>query len=387
MNAFLWDTNFLTGLDQVDQQHHALVELINRFSALLEAGSPANLAVMEKVCEELADYARHHFSEEQAFMTDLGVDPRHVAHHVREHADFFLDLARMRTEVSAGMPEAPRHLLEFLVHWLAAHILGSDQAMARQIAATAAGHSPAEAYAREERTVDGATGILLKSLSGLTMVVSERSRELFELNRTLETRVLERTRELSVANDRLSRAVERLMAEQKETQRLSQELSEANRNLEAQARVDRLTGLPNLQYALARLTAEMAAARHFNQPLSLALFALDGFRQVNDTHGAEAGDAIIKAVGELLRTCFRPHDVVCHVGVDEFIVICPQTSHVGTILLIDPVCTALPGLVIPVGSGEWQGSLSAGIAELGPELDTVPKLIQAATLRRRPLEP
>lgn len=386
MNAFLWDTNYVTGLTEVDEQHHFLVELINQFSALLEKGAQPNLAELERLCEELSAYARHHFSEEQKFMDRLGVDPRHVAHHVREHADFFLDLARMRTEVSAGMPDAARHLLEFLVHWLAAHILGSDQSMARQIAAMAAGRTPAEAFALEERAVNGATGILLKSLSGLTMVVSERSRELFELNRSLEGRVFERTRELSVANERLSRAVARLQAEQQETRRLSQELMEANRNLEARAMVDRLTGLPNLQYALTRFQAEIASANHFGHPLSLALFAPDGFKQVNDTLGPEAGDDLIKAVGALLQRCFRPHDVVCHVGVEEFLVICPHTSHVGTILLTDPIREALPGMVVQVGTGQWQGSLSVGIAELGPELDTIEKLIQAATLRRRPLE-
>ncbi len=212
MTAFVWDKSFLTGLDLVDEQHHALVDLINRFSSLLETGDIADPRAMARVCEELTQYAKYHFSEEQTFMDELGVDPRHLARHVREHADFFLDLARMRAEVSAGMPAAARHLLEFLVHWLAAHILGSDQAMARQIAAMSAGRSPAEAYAAEERALDGATGILLRSLGGLIMLVSERSRQLAELNETLENRVFRRTQELSLVNERLSGTVKRLEA-------------------------------------------------------------------------------------------------------------------------------------------------------------------------------
>ncbi|MBK7294027.1 MAG: hemerythrin domain-containing protein [Holophagaceae bacterium] len=107
MSAFQWDKSFLTGLDQVDEQHHALVDLINRFSGLLEAGDISDPRALGRVCEELTQYARYHFTEEQMFMDELGVDPRHVAHHVREHADFFLDLARMRTEVSAGAPRRP----------------------------------------------------------------------------------------------------------------------------------------------------------------------------------------------------------------------------------------------------------------------------------------
>ena len=387
MKAFPWDQSFVTGLDQVDEQHHALVDLINRFSALLEGGNVVDPKQMEKVCDELAEYARYHFSEEQLFMDELGVDPRHVAHHAREHADFFLDLARMRTEVTAGVPAAARHLLEFLVHWLAAHILGSDQSMARQIAAMNAGRTPAEAFAVEERPVDGATGILLKSLGSLFMLVSERSRQLSELNETLENRVFRRTQELSLINERLSGSVERLEAEQKETQRLSQQLAEANRQLEGFAMIDRLTGLPNLPYALNRLTAELALAKEFGHPLSVAIFAAEGFKKANETYGHAAGDDIIMAVGVLLRMSFRTHDVVCHVGVEEFLVICPLTNHAGTVLLTDRVRAALPELVVPMGAGAWKGRISAGIAEFGPGLDTVKKLIQSATTRRWPLEP
>jgi len=387
MSAFLWDKSFLTGLDQVDEQHHALVDLINRFSGLLEAGDISDPRALGRVCEELTQYANYHFTEEQMFMDELGVDPRHVAHHVREHADFFLDLARMRTEVSAGAPEAARHLLEFLVHWLAAHILGSDQAMARQIAAMSAGRSPAEAFAAEERAMDGATGILLRSLGGLIMLVSERSRQLAELNDSLENRVFRRTQELSLVNERLSGTVKRLEAEQQETRRLSRELGEANRQLEGYAMIDRLTGLPNLQYAMNRLTAEIASARHFGHPLSVALFAAEGFKTVNEAHGHAAGDEIIMSLGVLLRMAFRQHDVVCHVGVEEFLVICPLTSHAEVVKLLDRVRAALPGLEVRVGDGVWRGPVSAGIAELGPGVDTVKKLIQAATTRRWPLEP
>jgi hemerythrin len=292
----------------------------------------------------------------------------------------------MRAEVTSGLSDAARHLLEFLIHWLAAHILGSDQSMARQIRALRAGQSPAQAYVGEERQVDGATGILLKSLGGLFKVVTERNRQLSELNYTLENRVFRRTQELSVINERLSETVASLQAEQKETRRLGQELLEANQRLEAVALVDRLTGLPNLQYALHRLTAEIASAKHFGHPLSVALFTADGFKEVNDTYGHEAGDEVILALGVLLRMCFRPHDVVCHAGVESFLVLCPLTSHADTVQLTDKVRSALRGLTVPVGHGQWQGRASAGIAEFGPGRDTAKKLIQSATTRRWPLE-
>jgi len=387
MSTFQWDKTFETGLRDVDEQHLTLVNLMNRFSALLEGGSAADVKVLERICEELSEYARYHFSEEQMFMDELGVDRRHSARHAREHADFIHDLARMRTEVVAGMPDAARHLLEFLVHWLTVHILGSDQCMARQIAAMSAGRSPAAAFSQEERPVDGATGVLLRSLSSLIMVVSERSRALSELNYTLENRVFRRTQELSLLNERLTGTVERFEAEQKETRRLAQELAEANRRLEALAMVDPLTGLPNLQYALNRLNAEIASSKHFGHPLSVALFSVEGFRSANEALGHAAGDEILQAVGVMLRMGFRSHDVVCHVGVEEFLVICPLTNYAGTIFLTERVRAALPGKVVQTCSGEWKSRLSAGIAEFGPEADSVNKLLQVATRRRWPLEP
>ncbi|MBK8791166.1 MAG: diguanylate cyclase, partial [Holophagaceae bacterium] len=259
-------------------------------------------------------------------------------------------------------------------------------AMARQIAAMSGGRTPAEAFAAEERAMDGATGILLRSLGGLIMLVSERSRQLAELNETLENRVFRRTQELSLVNERLSHSVKRLESEQKETQRLSRELEEANRQLEGYAMIDRLTGLPNL-HAMNRLTSEIASARHFNHPLGVVIFAAEGFKAVDEAHGHTAGNEIIMSLGVLLRMAFRHHDVVCHVGVEEFLVICPLTGHAEVVKLVDRVRAALPGLEVRVGDSLWKGPVSAGIAELGPGVDSVKKLIQTATTRRWPLEP
>jgi PleD family two-component response regulator len=84
---------------------------------------------------------------------------------------------------------------------------------------------------------------------------------------------------------------------------------------------------------------------------------------------------------------FRTYDVVCHVGVAEFLVICPLTNHAGTVQLTDRVRSALPGLSVRLGTGTWTGPISSGVAEFGPGGDTLKKLIQLATSRRWPLEP
>jgi hemerythrin len=226
-----------------------------------------------------------------------------------------------------------------------------------------------------------------QELRGLFTDVSQRNREMSELNGALENRLFGRAQELSLINERLAGTLAALQAEQRETERLRQELSDANHRLEAATLVDRLTGLPNLQYALHRLRSEIASARHFGHPLGVAMFAVEGFKEADSAFGPDAGNEILMAFGALLRVSFRAHDVVCHVGVEDFLVICPLTHHAGTVLLADRFRSALKDLTVAVGTGQWQGRASAGIAEHGPAHDTVQKLIQAATTRRWPLEP
>ena len=110
----------------------------------------------------------------------------------------------MHKEISPDRPAATKHLLDFLTHWLAYHILGADQNMARQIKAIESGVDTQKAYEIEERDNSYATEPLLKALDGLFQQVSERNRELIKLNQSLEARVLERTRLLEKANQNLN---------------------------------------------------------------------------------------------------------------------------------------------------------------------------------------
>ena len=83
----------------------------------------------EALIEELAAYARFHFAAEESMMAAQGIDSRHLASQEREHANFVDEITRISQ--TAVTPELSSSLLNFLIHWLAYHILGSDQSMAR----------------------------------------------------------------------------------------------------------------------------------------------------------------------------------------------------------------------------------------------------------------
>lgn len=91
--------------------------------------------------------------------------------------------------------------------------------------------------------------------------------------------------------------------------------------LEHLASHDSLTGLPNRTLLARRLDAAIAGARSGGQPFALLCMDLDHFKPVNDTHGHQAGDAVLREVAVRLRAAIRPSDTAARLGGDEFAVI------------------------------------------------------------------
>lgn len=352
MDAFQWNSCFITGLHDVDEQHHRLLDLINRFGILITNQDEASVTHLEGVFAQLADYAQYHFVEEEALMVAMRVDPRHVVQHRISHVGFLDEVTQLHNGVSANDQDAAKYLLQFLMHWLAYHILGSDQVMARQIAAIQSGIQPEEAYLNHAWSKDPATDTLLDALNGLFHQVSERNHELVQLNKTLEARVAERT----------------------------QALTEANQRLDDLANTDTLTGLPNRRYAMQSLAIEWETSVHQGTPLACMMIDADGFKVINDTHGHDAGDAVLRALSKQLQHAVRTDDIVCRLGGDEFLIICARTPLDGATKLAEAVRKEVAALRVPAGTGEWIGSISVGVATRSDEMAGFEDLIKAADL-------
>jgi hemerythrin-like metal-binding protein len=205
-DSFQWGKSFVTGLEIVDDQHHHLVDLINKFgSALTE--NKLNLVDIAVMFKELAQYSDIHFKTEEHLMAEVGVDQRHIDHHKKSHSAFLEDAGVIFADISRDNSEVPRRLLDYLTHWLAYHILGEDQNMARQIEDIKSGISAEEAYLKEERELDDSTEILLKSLNSLFEQVRDRNKMLVELNASqkkqieLITQELEKVRKQNQENE------------------------------------------------------------------------------------------------------------------------------------------------------------------------------------------
>jgi len=95
--------------------------------------------------------------------------------------------------------------------------------------------------------------------------------------------------------------------------------------LQAEARVDPKTGLFNARHFAATLAEELGRAQRFARPLSLIMADLDLLRDINNTYGHLAGDAVLKGIAEVFRAELRHYDVPARFGGEEFSIFLPET--------------------------------------------------------------
>ena len=89
---------------------------------------------------------------------------------------------------------------------------------------------------------------------------------------------------------------------------------------------DQLTGLLNTRAFSERLTRELERIERYPRPLALLYLDLDDFKAINDSHGHQTGDAVLRLVADAMRSSVRQADVVGRVGGDEFAVLMPETD-------------------------------------------------------------
>jgi hemerythrin-like metal-binding protein/PAS domain S-box-containing protein len=190
----------MTGEPIVDAEHQKLVSIIN--SVVNKGSKEAAAEVVDETLSQLVHYAVVHFGHEEALMASAGCDPRFIAAHTEVHREFARQVVKMREFSGAGA--GTEDLLRFLTSWLAHHILGIDQAMARQVRKIRAGGSAEAAYLEEQKRADDpTTSSLLAAMNSLYRVIATRNDSLQQLNQSLETQVALRTQALTQANARL----------------------------------------------------------------------------------------------------------------------------------------------------------------------------------------
>jgi diguanylate cyclase (GGDEF)-like protein len=222
-------------------------------------------------------------------------------------------------------------------------------------------------WIREQGTaVRSPTGEVIRSIGVIQDITRQYHTEqnLREARDTLESMVKSRTR-------KLADTVQKLEDEIRERKKIAAEL-------DFLANHDALTGLPSLRLCKDRLEHSLAEARRKRQMSAVMFIDLDGFKAINDHHGHEFGDLVLKATADRIRAAIRETDTVARIGGDEFLVILsslPETPIASRIAdnLIRQI--ALPLRMGRTGVGV---SASIGIALYPADGASAEELIRAA---------
>jgi diguanylate cyclase (GGDEF)-like protein len=146
--------------------------------------------------------------------------------------------------------------------------------------------------------------------------------------------------------------------------RAEADLREVNARLDALAKTDDLTGLPNRRAFDEALTLEFARNARVGGPMSLFFADVDRFKAYNDTYGHPQGDECLKAVGNALRQVLkRTSDVAARYGGEEFVTLLPETDAIGALALAEAFRQAVSDLKIPhCGSEKGHVTVTVGVA-------------------------
>ncbi len=144
------------------------------------------------------------------------------------------------------------------------------------------------------------------------------------------------------------------------------------------AHYDSLTGIYNRGTFLAECEREVSRSARGGAAFSLAIFDIDRFKQVNDRYGHPAGDQVLRAFADVLRTGIRKHDTVGRYGGEEFALLMPQTGKDTALRVAERIRRALESRGVSVDVGRIEVTVSAGVATYGADGEDWDTLLSVA---------
>jgi diguanylate cyclase (GGDEF)-like protein/PAS domain S-box-containing protein len=151
----------------------------------------------------------------------------------------------------------------------------------------------------------------------------------------------------------------------------------AREDLLVQATRDVLTGAFNRRHVENVLSQEVERAERHARPLAVAILDADNFKRINDTHGHQTGDEVLRAITERCRNTVRSNDVFGRYGGEEFVIVFPETNLDEARIVAERLRAAVADEPFTVGEDTLGVTVSIGLAAYAPGHDT-DKLLQRA---------
>jgi len=170
----------------------------------------------------------------------------------------------------------------------------------------------------------------------------------------LEHRVRERTARLAELNDQLLAEIE--------------ERKRAEAALEKAATTDYLTRLHNRRSMISILNHEMGRMERSGKESSLIMLDIDEFKKVNDNFGHEAGDAVLRHLGKLLKSLVRKQDVIARWGGEELLIMLPETEQEGAAAVAEKLRSTVADQPLEFYGQPIRVTISLGVSRMGKKM-------------------
>ncbi len=153
-------------------------------------------------------------------------------------------------------------------------------------------------------------------------------------------------------------------------------LSQANTILEIHSKYDALTGIFNRRAFNEMYEREWRRSMRYGHTMSLLMFDIDRFKNVNDMHGHPAGDVILKHTAKIIESAARREgDLASRFGGEEFILLLPDTTAVNAFKIAESIRKTTAQTCFTHDGTEIRITISAGISSMAPDTGTDPELL------------
>ncbi len=148
--------------------------------------------------------------------------------------------------------------------------------------------------------------------------------------------------------------------------------------LEELANKDSLTRAFNRRYFFNHAQIEFERAKRYRTSLSIALFDIDNFKNINDDYGHLAGDDVLKSIVADMLSIVRTVDIVARFGGEEFVILLPHTQLEGALVLANRILTEISGKKVVAAGDEIKVTLSCGVTEFNNEMSEFKDVLNLA---------
>ena len=156
---------------------------------------------------------------------------------------------------------------------------------------------------------------------------------------------------------------------------------QSQRQLLKIAQTDTLTGLANRARLSDIFKREQQRSRRYNTPMTLLALDLDHFKEVNDRYGHDTGDLALQHVARIFRECLRATDLAARLGGEEFGILLTNTNGQQGLEVAEKIRIAVASTPLTVNNDVILLTLSGGVAEFGPDGETLRQLVREADKR------